>query len=54
MNNQYTCAVCGETFDSGWSDEEAKAELEEDFPDHDITECAIVCDGCYKRLGFDQ
>lgn len=50
MNNTYTCAVCGETFDKGWSDEEAEAELKENFPGHAKEECAIICDDCFQGM----
>jgi hypothetical protein len=47
---QYTCAYCGGTFNKGWSDEEAMAEQEEAFPDVNLSDCAMVCDACYKRI----
>lgn len=46
----YTCSVCGETFDKGWSDEEAEAELTSTFPGQDKSECEIVCDDCYQEI----
>jgi ssDNA-binding Zn-finger/Zn-ribbon topoisomerase 1 len=53
-NNQpleYTCDKCGEAFVSGWSDEEASAEFEENFPETaDEEETAVLCDDCYKAF----
>jgi len=49
----FTCARCGETHDKGWSDAEAAAEAQENFPGIDITdpdEAGVVCDDCYKYL----
>ncbi len=45
--DEFRCTVCGEVFKKGWSDEEAAAELEEEFG-MDPTDCAMVCDDCYK------
>lgn len=47
--NQYTCAQCGETFDKGWSDDEALAELGTTWA-IPIEDCAIVCDDCYNMM----
>ena len=47
---KYTCAACGLTFDSAWSDEEAKLELKEVFGDVSSKDCNIVCDDCYLEM----
>jgi len=49
----YTCAICGKEFSGGWSDEEATQELAEKFPGFDKEDCAVVCDDCFKEMGFD-
>ena len=49
--NEYKCAVCDKTYSKGWSEEEALAELKDKF-DTPVEECAIVCDGCYKKMGL--
>ena len=54
MSREFTCASCGETFTQNWSEEEAEAELAITFPGYDKHECAIVCDECYKEMGFGQ
>ena len=49
----FTCARCGETHDKGWSDAEAAAEAEGNFPGIDVTdpdEAGVVCDDCYEYL----
>lgn len=52
MSNQYTCTVCGNTYDKGWSDEEAETERLENWPDLPKEECDIVCDDCFKKMGL--
>ena len=49
-NTHYTCACCKETFEKGWSDEEADAEREELFPDMTEDDCELVCDGCFEKI----
>lgn len=50
----FTCARCGGTFDKGWTDEEAAAEANDLFPaavnEHPL---AVICDDCWKAMGFD-
>lgn len=50
--NQYRCEMCEGVFNKGWSDEEAAAELGEKFPGHAQEDCAVVCDDCFKKMGF--
>ena len=45
----YVCSTCKETYEKGWSDEEAIAEQRHDFPDFDIEECYVICDDCHKK-----
>lgn len=45
----YKCAVCEGVFEEGWSDEEAVAELNKDFPGFTKDQCDIVCEDCYKN-----
>ena len=49
--NQYTCSLCKETFEKGWTDSEAIAEYVATFTEEereDVTE--VVCDDCYKKI----
>jgi len=50
----FKCEACGWLFESEWSEEEAQAEMKENFSEP-IPEAnqAIVCDACYeKALGI--
>lgn len=49
----YKCALCEKELEQGWSDEEAEIELASTFgvPKE---ECDLVCDACYKRMGFGE
>jgi len=49
MSDTYTCAGCGGVFLKVWSDEEAKAEKDAIWPDVPVSECAVLCDGCWRE-----
>jgi len=45
----YRCAICGLTFESEWSDEEALAEKAANgWGEIPTEECGVVCDYCYR------
>ena len=46
----YQCAKCLETYEKGWTDEEAEKEAEENFGFIEIEERAIICDDCYREI----
>lgn len=50
--NEYQCAACGEIYEYGWSDDEAQAEYEENFPTFAKRNepVDVVCDDCYLQL----
>ena len=50
MSSKFTCEECHETYDKGWTDEEAAAEAELAFG---ITTGAIVCDDCYNKIMYN-
>lgn len=50
MTKTYVCDECGETYEAGWSDEEAIAEMKKEFGDIPKEDRAIVCDHCYNQL----
>ena len=50
MNNSYTCEACKETFEKGWTDEEAQAEAEELWSKEALKDKAIICDDCYNEF----
>ena len=59
MSDLFTCDGCGETFDKGWSDEEAEAEFQLRCPDNsEDDEKAVLCQGCHElvqgRLGVPR
>jgi len=49
-DNEYQCAICKEVFEKEWSDEEALAELKENFGDISTEDCELVCDDCYNEF----
>ncbi len=54
-DNEYRCVKCGGVFEKGWSDEEAEKELSDGIHgDIPVSDCAIVCDDCWKEMGFDR
>ena len=53
MTETFTCQSCGDTHEKGWSDEEAAAEAQQNFPGIDLTdpdEAPVVCDSCYEHI----
>jgi rubredoxin len=51
MTDTYRCAVCGEVFDKGWSNEEAEAERALMYGDAvPVEECSTLCEDCYMKL----
>lgn len=50
MGKTYVCDECGETCTTDWSDEEAHAERERNFPGIPMGQMAQVCDVCFKRI----
>lgn len=49
MSDEFTCAVCGGTFERG-SEEEAIAELREVWGDVPKERCDEVCDTCWDKI----
>ena len=50
MNNEFTCEMCHGTFEKGWTDEEAEAELKQLFAPVPAEECGLICDDCFLKL----
>lgn len=51
--NEFQCAKCKRIFDKGWTDDEAEAEANQNFPGLDCNnaaEAAIICDDCYNAM----
>lgn len=49
MAKVYTCAACGGTFESGWSDEEAEADALLLWGNIPPEETMVICDDCFQR-----
>jgi hypothetical protein len=51
-NYIYTCAHCGGTFRSQWSEEEALAKKPQSqyWGDVPVEDCVRVCDDCWQNL----
>ena len=47
--DKYTCAVCKNTYEKGWSDEESEKEMKENWGNIPKEDRAIICDDCYKK-----
>lgn len=45
-DNTYTCSVCENTYEKGWSDEEAMKEKNTLWGDAPLEEFSIVCEDC--------
>lgn len=49
IDDEYTCAGCGATFKTTWTDQEAMAQAAENgFTEAD--DLAIVCEDCYQQI----
>jgi hypothetical protein len=51
--NTYTCAHCGGTFTSEWSEEDANAEALENWKVPDAShrpDMAAICEDCYQAF----
>lgn len=45
----YTCSLCKEKFEKGWSDEEAMQESKEIFGNLPPQDLAVICDDCFYK-----
>lgn len=50
IEETYICCICHETFNKGWSDEEAAAEAETLHPGLPLNEQNLACDDCFASL----
>jgi hypothetical protein len=55
MENEFTCSICGETFDKGLSEEDAEKQFAIEFPlDYAAgirpADCDLVCDDCFHAM----
>ena len=50
-DNEYKCAYCEGVFEKEWTDEDALKEKEENgWEDMDLSDMALICDDCYKKI----
>lgn len=47
---EFKCYMCGGVFTPNWSEEDALAELSEQFPGCDKCDCVQVCDSCWEKV----
>lgn len=50
LHNYFQCASCGGTFKKAWSEAEAIAEREREFPGVPQSECEVICRDCYVKF----
>lgn len=48
--DEYQCAMCGGVFTKGWSEQEARAETQQYWPDTPQEDLAVVCDDCWQKV----
>jgi DNA-directed RNA polymerase subunit RPC12/RpoP len=48
-DDTFTCDICGETYEKGWTDEEAEAECREKFGNLKSEQRGIACGDCFQR-----
>jgi hypothetical protein len=49
-DKEFTCDVCGETFIADWTEDEAMAEAEINFPGILKEKMGIACDDCFEKV----
>lgn len=47
---KFVCGECGGTFDKGWSDEDAQAEMLANFGELPDDDRVTVCDDCFQAM----
>lgn len=46
----FKCNICEGVFEKELTDEEAKKQLEKEFPGWTTDQCDLICDDCYNKL----
>ena len=49
-DKEFTCCMCGQTFLSDWTDEEAAEELKQRFGEDKGPQHEVCCDDCYQKI----
>jgi len=52
MSDTYVCEKCKKEYPKGSSDEEMLEEKRHLFPKVNVDDCAVICDDCWKAMGF--
>lgn len=50
MGRHYTCANCGNEYESGWTEAEAEAEAKANWGALAEKDREVVCDDCYRKF----
>lgn len=50
MAETYKCGHCKEVFEKAWSDEEALAEMKQEWGNLAEDNRAVVCDDCFNKF----
>ncbi len=50
MTDTYKCEACNGVFEKAWSDADAAAERDANFPGLKSEDQAVVCDDCYSEM----
>lgn len=53
-NEDYTCELCGETYQKTRPDKEALAESHKNFGKHPPQDLSIICDDCFQKIRPDK
>ncbi len=48
--SHFTCVMCGGIFRKGWTEADAVAEFNENFPGVAVERAALTCNECYKII----
>ncbi len=52
--NEYRCAMCKNVYAKGWSEEEARAEAQQYWPNLQPDDREVVCDDCWQKIRPDE
>ena len=50
MADTFKCFHCGETYEQAWTNKEAVAAKDKQFPDVAEEDCEEVCESCYRII----
>ncbi len=50
MTKSYQCENCKGVFEEAWTEEESRAEFDQNFRGYDPSDVAKLCDDCYQEF----